>query len=166
MIPSCSAPALPAGALLNGILGDMAMKMVAWVLSAVFSAAIVVTASADQVPKRTSNYGENYKTLVEDQKAPAQIAECIATSYDYADAGKQYDRLGFTQDDIKAAKTTSESAAFSAKDARVVSTLIAVTGSARQKAGNGDWKDIILRCGYNDGKLQAIELVPAQAAAR
>ena len=140
------------------------MKSTKFILSAIFAIGFAAVAHADAVPKHSKNFTGNYQTLVKDQGASPQIADCIASAYDYIKKSRKYDRLGFTKDDISAAKTNSKSSKFSARDPRRVSAVIAVPGEARVKNGSTQWDTITLRCGISGGKLKAIELVPSKAS--
>ncbi|CUW44282.1 hypothetical protein B3286c1_1609 [Brucella vulpis] len=111
------------------------------------------------MPKRTKDFTANYQTLVKDQQASPQVADCIASGYDYVKKSRKYDRLGFTKADIAAATTSGKSAKFSAKDAKKVSAIISVPGETRIKSVGYKWDSITLRCGITRGKLQAIEIV-------
>lgn len=93
-----------------------------------FTLGIAGTAHADAVPKRSKDFTGNYQTLVKDQQASPQVADCIASAYDYVKKSKKYDRLGFTKDDIAAATTNDKSSKFSAKDTSKVSAVISVPG--------------------------------------
>jgi len=115
-------------------------------------------ANADPLPARSPNFAGNYRTLVEDQKAPPAVARCIAAAHDYAAKGRLYDRLGFTRDDIVAAVAAPHQGAFSATDSRAVTSTLAISGEARRR-NSGDWDKITLRCGERAGRLAAIELV-------
>ena len=115
-------------------------------------------AHADPLPARSSSFAGNYRTLVEDQKAPAAVARCIATAHDYAAKGRLYDRLGFTRDDIVAAVAAPHQGAFSATDPRAVTSTLAISGEGRRR-NSGDWVKITLRCGERADRLAAIELV-------
>jgi hypothetical protein len=140
------------------------MKSTQIILSAIFTLGIAGAAHADAVPKRSKDFTGNYQTLVKDQKASPQVADCIASAYDYVKKSKKYDRLGFTKDDIAAATTNDKSSKFSAKDASKVSAVISVPGEARTKSGGTEWDTITLRCGITGGKLKAIELAPGKDA--
>jgi len=140
------------------------MKSTQIILSAIFAFGLAGTAHADSVPKRSKDFTANYQTLVKDQQASPQVADCVASAYDYVKKSKKYDRLGFTKDDISAATTDDKSAKFSTKDARKVSAVISVPGEARPKNGDTKWDTITLRCGITGGKLKAIELAPADGA--
>lgn len=135
------------------------MKSTKIILSAVFAFGFTAAAQADAVPKRTKDFTANYQTLVKDQQASPQVADCIASGYDYVKKSRKYDRLGFTKADIAAAATSDKSAKFSAKDAKKVSAIISVPGEARIKSVGYKWDSITLRCGITRGKLQAIEIV-------
>ncbi|MCX2696291.1 MULTISPECIES: type IV secretion system effector BspC [Ochrobactrum] len=140
------------------------MKSTKIILSAIFAFGVAGAAHADSVPKRSKDFTGNYQTLVKDQQASPQVADCVASAYDYVKKSKKYDRLGFTKDDISAATTNDKSAKFSTKDARKVSAVISVPGEARRKTGGTQWDTITLRCGISGGKLKAIEFVPANGA--
>lgn len=140
------------------------MKSTRIILSVIFTLGLAGAANADTVPKRSKNFTGNYQTLVKDQQASPQIADCIASAYDYVKNGKKYDRLGFTKDDIADATTNDTSSKFSAKDARKVSAVISVPGEARPQAGGAQWDTITVRCGITGGKLKAIEIVTAGTA--
>jgi len=138
------------------------MKSTQVILSAIFTLGLAGAAHADTVPKRSKNFTANYQTLVKDQQASPQVADCIASARDYVAIGKKYDRLGFTKNDIAAATTNDKSSKFSAKDGRKVSAVISVPGEARPKDGGTKWDTITLRCGITSGKLKAIEIVTAK----
>ncbi|MCK1975332.1 hypothetical protein LNK20_21855, partial [Bacillus safensis] len=76
------------------------MKSTKLVVSAIFTLGFCAAAHADAVPKRSKDFTGNYQTLVKDQRVAPQIADCIASGYDYVKKSKKYDRLGFTKDDI------------------------------------------------------------------
>lgn len=139
------------------------MKSTSLLLAAIFSSGFTAAASADTVPPRSKDFAGNYRTLVEDQKAPAAVASCIASAYDYVKQSPRYDRLGFTQVDIIAAKTNTRPAKFSEKDPRKMSAVISLTGEARIKSVGYKWDSITLRCGLVGGKLKAIELSTKRA---
>ena len=139
------------------------MKSTKFIVSAIFALGFSVAAHADAVPKRTKDFTGNYQTLVKDQQAAPQVADCIASAYDYVKKSKKYDRLGFTKDDISAAETNDKSSKFSTSDPRKVSAVISVPGEARNKGASTKWDSIMLRCGITDGKLKAIELAPNKA---
>ncbi len=144
-----------------GFQKDMGMKSTKLILSVIFALGFSAAAHADAVPKRTKDFTANYQTLVKDQQAAPQIADCIASAYDYVKKSKKYDRLGFTKDDISNAKTNDKSSKFSSSDPRKVSAVISVPGGARNKGVSAKWDSITLRCGITDGKLKAIELAPS-----
>ncbi|MFD1197447.1 type IV secretion system effector BspC [Brucella gallinifaecis] len=139
------------------------MKLTQLIFSAIVTLGIAGTAYADAIPKRSKDFTGNYQTLVKDQKASPQVANCIASAYDYVKKSKKYDRLGFTREDIAAAKTNKKSSKFSSKDASKVSAVISVSGEARSKNSGTQWDAVTLRCGITDGKLKAIELVSHKA---
>ena len=134
------------------------------ILSAIFALGFTVAAHADAVPKRSKDFKGNYQTLTQDQKAAPQIAECIASAYDYVKKSRKYDRLGFTQSNISAATTSSKTIKFSSRDPRKVTSVIAISGEARPKSNSTHWDGITLRCGIAGGKLRAIELVTTKTA--
>lgn len=134
------------------------MQSAKLIISAIVALGFSTAAHADAVPKRSKDFTGNYQTLVKDQQATPQIADCIASAYDYVKKSKKYDRLGFTKDDISAAVTNDKSSKFSARDPRKVSAVISVPGEARSKGGAANWDSITLRCGISGGKLKAIEL--------
>lgn len=135
------------------------MKSTKIILTAIFASGFAFAAHADAVPKRSRDFTGNYQTLVKDQQASPQVADCIASAYDYVKKSRKYDRLGFTKDDISAAKTSAKSTKFSTQDPRTVSAVISVPGEARAKSGGTQWDNITLRCGVTNGKLKALELV-------
>ncbi|KAB2680686.1 MULTISPECIES: type IV secretion system effector BspC [Brucella/Ochrobactrum group] len=139
------------------------MKSTNLILSVIFALGFSAAAHADAVPKRSKDFTANYQTLVKDQQVAPQIADCIASSYDYVKKSKKYDRLGFTKDDMSNAKTDDKSSKFSSRDPRDVSAVISVPGEARNKGVSATWDSITLRCGISGGKLNAIELAPAKA---
>jgi hypothetical protein len=139
------------------------MKSTQLILSAIFTLGIAGAAHADAVPKRSKDFTGNYQTLAKDQQASPQVADCIASAYDYVKKSKKYDRLGFTKADIAAATTNDKSSKFSAKDASKVSAVISVPGEARNRSG-AQWDTITLRCGITGGKLKAIEVAPGKGA--
>ncbi len=59
------------------------MKSTKIILSAIFAFGFTAAAQADAVPKRTKDFTANYQTLVKDQQASPQVADCIASGYDY-----------------------------------------------------------------------------------
>lgn len=140
------------------------MKKNPIVVSALLALALTGAAAADTVPKRSRDFTGNYQTLVKDQRASPQVADCIASAYDYVKKNRKYDRLGFTKDDIAAVTIDEKSGKFSAKDARKVSAVIAVPGEARIRNIGAKWDGVTLRCGIANGKLKAIELVQTKAA--
>ncbi|PWL18051.1 hypothetical protein DKP76_09990 [Falsochrobactrum shanghaiense] len=140
------------------------MKSTKIILSAIFALGFTVAAHADAIPKRSKDFKANYQTLTQDQKAAPQIAECVASAYDYVKKSKKYDRLGFTQNDIAAAATSNKTIKFSTHDPRKVTSVIAVSGEARPKTNSTHWDSITLRCGIAGGKLKAIELVTTKTA--
>lgn len=138
------------------------MKSTHILLSTIFTLGLIGAANADVVPKHSKDFTANYQTLVKDQQASPQVADCIASAYDYVKKSKKYDRLGFTKNDIAAVSISSKPAKFSSTDRRRISTVISVPGEARTKAGG--WDSISLRCGISNGKLKAIELAPTKTA--
>ncbi|MBB4092721.1 hypothetical protein HGG72_09780 [Ochrobactrum pecoris] len=134
------------------------MKSTKFIISAIFALGFSAAAHADAVPKRSKDFTGNYQTLVKDQQAAPQVADCIASAYDYVKKSKKYDRLGFTKDDISSAETNDKSSKFSTSDPRKVSAVISVPGEARNKNASTKWDGITLRCGITGGKLKAIEL--------
>ncbi|PQA75373.1 type IV secretion system effector BspC [Brucella oryzae] len=140
------------------------MKPTQIILSTIFTFGFIAAAHADAIPKRSKDFTTNYQMLVKDRKASPQVADCIATAYDFVKKSKKYDRLGFTQDDISSAKTDDKSSEFSTRDPRKVSAVISVPGEARIKRIGYKWDDVAVRCGITNGKLQAIEFVQTKAA--
>lgn len=138
------------------------MKKTPIILSILF--AFVGAAEADTVPKRSRDFTGNYQNLVKEQHASPQVADCIASGYDFVKKHKKYDRLGFTADDISDVEINEKSGKFSTKDPRTVSAVIAVPGEARIKSVGYKWDGVVLRCGITNGKLKAIELVQTKAA--
>ncbi|EXL05834.1 type IV secretion system effector BspC [Brucella anthropi] len=136
------------------------MKSTKFIISAILALGFTTAANADSVPKRSKDFTGNYQTLVKDQQAAPQVADCVASAYDYVKKSKKYDRLGFTKDDISSAETNDKSAKFSTSDPRKVSAVISVPGEARTKGASTKWDSVTLRCGITDGKLKAIELAP------
>ncbi|MHC5230588.1 type IV secretion system effector BspC [Brucella sp. LJL56] len=139
------------------------MKSTKFIISAIFALGFSAVAHADAVPKRSKDFTGNYQTLVKDQQAAPQVADCIASAYDYVKKSKKYDRLGFTKDDISSAETNDKSSKFSTSDPRKVSAVISVPGEARNKNASTKWDSITLRCGITNGKLKAIELASNKA---
>lgn len=139
------------------------MKSTKLIISALLALGFASAAQADTVPKRTKDFTANYQILVKDRQASPQVADCIASAYDYVKKSKKYDRLGFTQDDISSAETNDKSGKFSTGDSRKVSAVISVPGEARKKGASATWDSITLRCGITGGKLKAIELAPGKA---
>ena len=117
---------------------------------------------ANPVPKHSTDHATNQKTLTEDQGATPQVADCIATGYDLVHAHQEFDRLGFTRNDIAGADMAREKGPFSSTDPRPVSEVVVVSGEARQR-GYGSWLGVTLRCGYAGHGLTAIEIVADQA---
>ena len=140
------------------------MKSTKFIVSAIFALGFSAAAHADAVPKRTKDFTGNYQTLAKDQQAAPQVADCIASAYEYVKKSKKYDRLGFTKDDISSAETNDKSSKFSTNDPRKVSAVISVPGEARAKGASAKWDSITLRCGITSGKLKAIELKPNKAS--
>ncbi|MGH6861231.1 MAG: BspC domain-containing protein [Phyllobacterium sp.] len=105
---------------------------------------LATSVCADPVSKRSDAFAANYKTLTEDQLAPPQIAECIATGYDDVESSKAYDRLGFTRMDISKAQGEGEAS-------------ISVPGEARLRK-NGSWVGIVLKCGIEQGSFTTIDV--------
>lgn len=121
------------------------MKKAAILVSSILALGFVSAAQANPVPKPSRDYAGNYKTLVEDQKATPQVARCVASGYDLASGGHDYDRLGFTEQDIAAAKVSG--------------TNVSVSGQGRKKSDGITWVDITIQCTENADKLTAIEIV-------
>lgn len=140
------------------------MKSIKFILATAVSIGFTAAAHADSVPTRSKDFIGNYQTLVKDQQASAQVADCLAAAYDYVKINKKYDRLGFTKADISAAKSSQKSTTFSKKDSRKVSSILTVPGEARIKANGYQWDNVNVRCGITNGKLAAIELVQTKAA--
>ena len=138
------------------------MKSPQIILSVIIAFGVAGAAHADGVPKRSKDFTANYQTLVKDQQASPQVADCVASAYDYVKKSKKYDRLGFTKDDISAATTNDKSAKFSIQNARKVSAVISVPGEARRKNGGAQWDTITLRCGITGGRLKAIEFASSK----
>ncbi|MBA8819111.1 type IV secretion system effector BspC [Brucella haematophila] len=140
------------------------MQLTKIILSTICAIGFASAAHADAVPKRSKDFTGNYQTLVKDQHASPQVADCVASGYDLVKKDKKYDRLGFTKDDISSATTNDTSSKFSTKDPRKVSAVISVPGEARIKSTGYKWDGVNLRCGITNGKLTAIELVQTKAA--
>lgn len=115
---------------------------------------------AEAPPRKSADYKGNYRTLVKDQHAAPQIADCIATGYDLVRKSRAFDRLGFTDDDIRKTKVVRQTGTFSPADTSAVSTVISIPGQARARSGSADWTDVTLRCGFNKDSLRAIEIKP------
>ena len=115
-------------------------------------------ASATSVPKHSDDYPANHKTLTDDQGAPGPVADCIATGYDLVHAHQEFDRLGFTRNDIASADMAREKGRFSPSDPHVVNEVVIVTGEARQR-GYSSWLGVTLRCGFSGPHMTAIEIV-------
>ena len=139
------------------------MKSTKLIFSAILALGFSAAAHADAVPKRTKDFTANYQILVKDRQASPQVADCIASAYDYVRKSKKYDRLGFTGEDISSAQSTDKSEKFSSRDPSKVSAVISVPGEARNRGVSATWDSITLRCGITGGKLTAIELAPAKA---
>lgn len=130
------------------------MKAVGLMFSAALIVAIPASGLTNPVPKPSKNYAGNYQTLVDDQKASPQIARCIASGYDYAESETAYDRLGFTKDDIAAARISEHTGGNAA-------VTVAVPGQARQK-NSGNWVEIKLGCVEANGTVLDIEIIPGK----
>lgn len=120
--------------------------------------ALAMPAHADPVPKQSADYAANYKTLTADQGATPDVAACIAAGYDLVQTNHEFDRLGFTRNDIAGIDVDREPGPFSPSDRHAVSWVIAVSGEARQRSG-GSWLGVTLRCGFAGKRLTAIEIV-------
>lgn len=120
--------------------------------------ALAMPAHADPVPKHAADYAANYRTLTIDQGAAPEVAACIATGYDLVQSNHEFDRLGFTRNDIASTDIDREPGPFSPSDRHAVSWVIAVSGEARQRS-DGTWLGVTLRCGYAGKRLTAIEIV-------
>ncbi|RCS24421.1 hypothetical protein DUT91_09110 [Phyllobacterium salinisoli] len=135
------------------------MKLTRPLMATIFVSLIAAgVAHAETPPKKTRDFRGNYQTLVKDQHASPQTADCIATGYDLVKKSKKFDRLGFTEEDIGKVKVNQKSGKFSDKDPRKVSAVISVQGQARPRNDSTNWADVTLRCGITKGKLQAIEI--------
>ncbi|GAB1581839.1 type IV secretion system effector BspC [Phyllobacterium phragmitis] len=135
------------------------MKFDKLLAMSVFASIIAAGAAhAETPPKKSKDFKGNYETLVKDQHASPEMAECIATGYDLVKKSKKFDRLGFTQEDIGKAKVDKKASKFSDKDHTEVSTVIAVPGEARPRTDSTNWADITLRCGMAKGKIKAVEI--------
>ncbi|PRD41108.1 hypothetical protein C5748_23660 [Phyllobacterium phragmitis] len=138
------------------------MKFMKALTTAVFASLITaISVQAETPPKKSRDFRGNYETLVKDQHASPQTADCIATGYDLVKKSRKYDRLGFTENDIRKVKVNQKSGKFSARNPSKVSAVIAVQGQARPRSDSTNWVDITLRCGITGGKLQAIEIKSA-----
>lgn len=113
---------------------------------------------AEAPTRKSADYKGNYRTLVKDQHASPQIADCIASGYDLVKKNRTFDRLGFTDGDIKKTKVARQTGTFSSTDSSAVSTVISVPGQARARSESADWTDVTLRCGFNKDSLRAIEI--------
>ncbi|MGU3398458.1 type IV secretion system effector BspC [Brucellaceae bacterium D45D] len=140
------------------------MKSIKFILAAAVAFGFTATAHADRVPTRSKDFTGNYQTLIKDQQASPQVADCVAAAYDFVKKDKKYDQLGFTKDDLASANISQKATKFSAKDPRKVSSVLTVPGEARIKATGYQWDGINLRCGISNGKLTAIEFVKTKAA--
>ncbi|MBB6260117.1 hypothetical protein FHS77_000641 [Paenochrobactrum gallinarii] len=113
-----------------------------------FSVFFSTAALAAPPPKKSADFNGNYTTLTQDQKAPPQIATCIATGYDLVKKDKKFDRLGFTQDGISKAKV---------KKAESSAEELTVHGQARHRK-SGQWQDISLHCSLKNGAIKSISI--------
>ncbi len=140
------------------------MNSVKFIISTALAVGFAAVAHADNIPPRSKDFTGNYQTLVKDQNASPQVADCVAAAYDYVKKDKKYDQLGFTKDDLAAATTDNNASKFSKKDSRDVSSVLTVPGEARIKATGYQWDGINVRCGVTGGKLTAIEFVQTKPA--
>ncbi|WP_343314104.1 hypothetical protein AAIB41_02870 [Brucella sp. BE17] len=140
------------------------MKLIKFILTTTVALGFTAAANAAKIPTRSKDFTGNYQTLIKDQQASPQVADCVAAAYDFVKKDKKYDQLGFTKDDLAAAQTSQKAAKFSDEDPRKVSSILTVPGEARIKATGYQWDGINLRCGITDGKLTAIEFVKTKDA--
>ncbi|MCO6181061.1 BspC domain-containing protein [Ciceribacter sp. RN22] len=129
-------------------------------ITAIALASVSGPSRAEAPPRKSADYKGNYRTLVKDQHASPQIADCIATGHDLVKKSRAFDRLGFTDSDVKGTKVKRQTGTFSPADRSVVSTIVSVPGQARMRSGSVDWTDITLRCGFRKDSLRAIEIKP------
>lgn len=115
---------------------------------------------AEAPPRKSADYKGSYRTLVKDQHAPPQVANCIATGYDLVKKSRAFDRLGFTDEDIRRTEVARQSGRFSPADISTVSVVISVGGQARARSESAGWIDVTLRCGFDKDGLRAIEIKP------
>lgn len=137
------------------------MALVRKMITAIFSVGFFAVAHADPIPERTKDFTGNYKTLMKDHKASAQVATCV-TGYDLMRSDRVYNRIGFTKYDIAAAKIASVSK-FSVTDPKPVRAVVSVSGEVRNRASGTAWDKIILRCGFFGAKIAAIELMKSES---
>ncbi len=105
-------------------------------------------AQANNLPQKTSNYQGNYQTLTKDRKLDDQLAQCIATGHDLVAKHKNYDRLGFTDENLAQTKR---------KKTKTTSSAL-VRGEARLRK-TGKWAPIELSCDFKQSKISAIKLL-------
>src|SRR3712207_558730 len=71
-----------------------------------------------------------------------------------------YDRFTWSDNPSDAVILRWE-AAFSKTNPATVATLVEIEGRARRRAGPAEaWDDVTIRCGLNDAKVEAVEIVP------
>lgn len=138
------------------------MKSFPLLAALVLAGASALVALADPAPKHTANYPARHKALVDEEGASPEIADCIATGDDLVLHHPEYDELTVTRTDIAQAEEIRGTASFSATDHRAVSSVLVLTGAARQR-GYGSWMGVTLRCGFTPRGLTAIEILTDEA---
>src|SRR5687767_4240338 len=107
-------------------------------LSLLVACAIHTTASAEQYPDVTTCPTAAEGMIVRDQN---------------------YDRFTWSSDPADAVILRWE-AAFSTANPIKVATVVEIEGRARRRAGPAEtWEDVTIRCGLNDAKVEAVEIV-------
>jgi hypothetical protein len=105
--------------------------------------------------------------LIKDRGARPAVAECLTRINSALKHDRRYDRLAQTEADIQQGNMQIRrwEKAFSRQKPVVVSAVYEIPGQARRRA-SASWDDITVRCGYNDDRLEAFELLNNPAPAR
>ena len=84
---------------------------------------------------------------------------CLAAADATVVRDRSYDRFTWSSDPSDAVILRWETA-FSAANPITVATVVEIEGRARRRAGPaGTWDDVTVRCGLNDAKVDAVEIV-------
>jgi hypothetical protein len=96
--------------------------------------------------------------------APAQqypdVISCLAAVEPFVARDQTYDRFTWSSDPTDSVILRWE-AAFSTANPITVATVVEIEGRARRRTEPAEtWDDVTARCGLNDAKMEAVEIVP------